>query len=253
MNEITTNKTDTNLILQKLESTLPAVQKQISELCVSKDAHTTISDLQYSGQTPLIWVQQCALQQQQRLDALRETWFRHKKNEIRIKKWRDKGDELSMLKADEVEAGLNASKNVIRNAMEELQHYQDQIDALKKNFNIPDEVTPEMVRQNDKREKLRGAFRRALEEVEATGRIPRGTQESLEWVGVHPVVARAHCLDYLNGVAQMLEEGKAPTINHLYAFLDQMEELYKDGIENVVTTYLKNRPLDEVDQSQNSV
>ena len=131
MNEITTNKTDTNLILQKLESTLPAVQKQISELCVSKDAHTTISDLQYSGQTPLIWVQQCALQQQQRLDALRETWFRHKKNEIRIKKWRDKGDELSMLKADEVEAGLNASKNVIRNAMEELQHYQDQINALK--------------------------------------------------------------------------------------------------------------------------
>ena len=53
-----------NDIQIKLENTLPIVQKQIDELIVSKNADTTIADLQYSGQTPLVWLQQCAMQQQ---------------------------------------------------------------------------------------------------------------------------------------------------------------------------------------------
>ena len=47
-----------NDIAVKLEATLPIVQKQIDELIVSKNAETTIADLKYSGQTPLVWLQQ---------------------------------------------------------------------------------------------------------------------------------------------------------------------------------------------------
>ena len=240
-------------IAKKLEATLPVVEKQIAELCIAKNHETTVADLQYSGQTPLVWIQQCALQQQNRMHALRETWFRHKKNEIKIAKLREKDDELSLLKADELEAGLLSSQNVIKNAMEELQHYQEQIDALKKNFNIPEEIPPEMIRENDRRERIRGAFRRALEEMSATGQIPRGTQESLEWAGIHPLVARVHCIEYIESVNDLLKEGKAPTMQHMYNFLDQMEQMYFNAVEDVVVKHLKNRPLDTVDETQDSV
>jgi len=240
-------------IAKKLEATLPVVEKQIAELCIAKNHETTVADLQYSGQTPLVWIQQCALQQQNRMHALRETWFRYKKNEIKIAKLREKGDEMSLLKAQELEASLESSSTSIKNAMEELQSYQEQIDALRKNFNLPDVIPPEMIRENDRRERIRGAFRRALEEMSATGQIPRGTQESLEWAGIHPLVARVHCIEYIESVNQLLKDGKAPTMQHLYNFLDQMEETYFNAVDNVVNNYLKNRPLDEVNQSQDGV
>lgn len=233
-----------NDIQVKLENTLPIVQKQIDELIVSKNADTTIADLQYSGQTPLVWLQQCAMQQQNRLNALRETWFRHKKNEIRIEKFRDKGTPMSLLRAEELEAGLESSRTAIRNAMEELQSYQDQIDALRKNFDFPDVIPPEMIRENDKREKIRGAFRRAIEEFQATGSIPRGVQESLEWSGVHPLVAKKHCLEYLQTVEALFEAGKAPTIQHLLHWLDDMEALYINCPDDIVQHHLKNKPMD---------
>lgn len=234
-----------NDIAVKLEATLPIVQKQIDELIVSKNAETTIADLQYSGQTPLVWLQQCAMQQQNRLNALRETWFRHKKNELRIEQYRMKvNDPMAQLKAEELEAGLESSRTAIRNAMEELQSYQDQIDALRKNFDLPDEIPPEMVRENDKREKIRGAFRRAIEEFQATGTIPRGIQESLEWSGIHPLVARRHCLEYIQTVEELFEAGKAPTIRHLLNWLDEMEALYINCPNEVVEHHLKNKILD---------
>jgi len=233
-----------NDIAVKLEATLPVVQKQINELIVSKNADTTIADLQYSGQTPLVWLQQCAMQQQSRLNALRETWFNHKKNELKIKQYTEKGDEMSLLKAEQLEAGLESSRTAIRNAMEELQSYQDQIDALRKNFNFPDEIPPEMIRENDKREKIRGAFRRAIEEFQATGSIPRGIQESLEWSGVHPLVARRHCIEYLESVEKLFENDKAPTIRHLLNWLDEMEALYINCPDEIVEHHLKNKPLD---------
>lgn len=235
----------TKEIAKKLEATLPIVEKQISELIISKNHDTTVADLQYSGQTPLVWIQQCAMQQQSRMNALRETWFRHKKNEVKIKQLVQKGDELSLLRAQELESGLQSSASSIRNAMEELQSYQEQIDALRKNFNFPEEIPPEMIRENDRRERIRGAFRRAIEEMSASGQIPRGTQESLEWAGIHPLVARVHCIEYIDSVNALLKEGKAPTMQHMYNFLDQMENLYFNAVDDIVQHHLKNRNLDE--------
>lgn len=242
--QLTQNFTDSSsIILQKLEETLPLVEKQISELCLPKNKDTTIADLQYSGQTPLVWLQQCAMQQQSRLHALKETYFRHKKNELRIKKLYEKNTEMSILKAQEIEAGLETSATAIRNALEEVQNYQDQIDALRKNFNIPEVPSPEMIRQNDKREKIRGAFRRALEEMEAHNTIPRGVQESLEWSGVHPLVAKMHCAEYINAVKELMEQGKAPTMMHMHQWLDEMEKLYINCPDSIVQHHLKNTEL----------
>jgi hypothetical protein len=235
----------TTAIAKKLESTLPIVEKQIAELIISKNHDTTVADLQYSGQTPLVWIQQCAMQQQNRLNGLREIWFTHKKNELKIKQLIKKGDEMSLLRAQELEAGLESSSTSIKNAMEELQSYQEQIDALRKNFNFPEVIPKEMIRENDRRERIRGAFRRALEEMSASGHIPRGTQESLEWAGIHPMVARVHCVEYIESVNQLLKDGKAPTMQHLYNFLDQMEEMYFNAVDDVVANHLKNRTLDK--------
>ena len=42
-------------------------------------------------------------------------------------------------------------------------------------------------------------------------------------------------------------------MQHMYNFLDQMEQMYFNAVEDVVVKHLKNRPLDTVDETQDSV
>jgi hypothetical protein len=61
-----------------------------------------------------------------------------------------------------------------------------------------------------------------------------GTMEYLEQNGVHPQAARKIVMDYITKEEEMIAEGKFPTVNSLYAFLDGIANDFKDAHKMVM-------------------
>lgn len=236
-----------DLQLKEIDSTLPAalskawplVEKARAELGISQTSvEMDLGNLQFSGETPITWISQCAAQAEQKANALHEAYWRLKKQKLKVEKLREKGDEVSLLKADEIESSMKNGEHYIRTAYEDLLHYQKTMEVIRKNHNIPEDLSREELAENSKREHIRKAMRQALRDVENTNSISKGVSEHLEHYGIHPMTARMQVDSYRKEVAELFKKGQAPTMAHLHQWLNQMEKIHLGGVEEIVS-YMK--------------
>ena len=133
-------------------------------------------------------------------NAIEDAVFKMRKSKIRLKRLREKEDELSQVRADELDNGFYRSKKLLEASLKELATYQDVYDEIKQAHN-------------------------------------------LEQFGIHPMTAHKMISDYVNECEVMMKDGKAPTVDSLYNFLDHCAEVFKDchkavmrriGIDNLI-------------------
>ena len=232
-----------DLVLKEVETNLPTalsevwplVEKARAELGIPQTTvEMDLGNLQFSGETPITWISQCASQAEKKANALHEAYWRLKKQKLKVQKLRDKGDEESMLKADEIESGMQNSEHYIKTAYQDLLHYQQTAATIRAKFNIPEELSSEDLAENSKREHIRKAMRQALRDIENTGTISKGVSEHLEHYGVHPMTARMQVQQYRESVQKLFQEGLVPTMEHLHAWLDQMETIHLHGADEML-------------------
>jgi hypothetical protein len=232
--ELTLKEVETNLPVA-LGEVWPLVEKARAELGIPQTTvEMDLGNLQFSGETPISWISQCASQAEQKANALHEAYWGLKKKKLKVQKLRDKGDEESILKADEIESGMQNSEHYIKTAYQDLLHYQQTAATIRAKFNIPEELSPQDLAENSKREHIRKSMRQALRDVENTGTISKGVSEHLEHYGIHPMTARLQVQNYRLSVQKLFEEGRVPTMEHLHAWLDEMEQVHLHGANEML-------------------
>ena len=130
---------------------------------------------------------------------------------------------------------MEQGKVTSENAMKEIGMYQDIYDQIRTAHNIPVDWDEEDFEAQEIQHALRMAFRQAIQNIQATGRIAVSTAEYFEQFGVHPVVGEKLVRDYLDGVQNEINQGKYPSVQSMHLFLDQMVETFKDEHRHSLT------------------
>lgn len=224
-----------DLVLKEVETSLPQalnqawplVEKARAELGIPQTTvEMNLGNLQFSGETPITWISQCAAQAEKKANALHEAYWRLKKQKLKVKKLREKDTEESNLKADEIESGIANGEHYIKTAYQDLMHYQNTMDVLRKKHNLPEELSEHDLAENSKKEHIRKAMRQALRDVQNTNSISKGVSEHLEHYGIHPFTAKLQVDQYIHSVQELFKKGHAPTMDHLHHWLDRMEMIH---------------------------
>ena len=184
--------------------------------------------------SPYRRLRQCLAQIEKKRGALDETYFRMKKKQVLIKQWYEKGDEMSVLKAQEAEHGLMRSKNYIDGAFKEIATFQCAYDEIREAHNIPENWDERDAEEAEIDHHIKQAFRQAHREMVGSGCITSGNMEYLEQYGIHIQTATRLIADYIASEDEMIAKGQMPTVAHLYAFLDRMAETFHDAHKTVM-------------------
>ena len=200
-----------------------------------KNTQTTIQmmTLTMLSDTPYRRLRQCIIEINQKRDALEDSYYRLRKQQYRIKKWREKGDEFSLIKAEEAEAGMRRSKIYIDGSLKEIATLQEAYLEIQKNHNIPDNWDEEDAEIDEIKHHIRQAFRQSHRDMIVHGHISQGNAEYLEQYGIHLQTAERVIGKYILECERMMEEDdQMPNINHFYDFLDKAVEVFgKEHLE----------------------
>ena len=184
--------------------------------------------------SPYRRLRQCLAQIEKKRGALDESYFKMKKKQVQIKQWYEKGDEMSVLRAQEAEHGMIRNKNYIDGAFKEIATFQCAYDEIRESHNIPDNWDEKDAEEAEIDHHIKQAFRQAHREMVGTGFISSGNMEYLEQYGIHIQTATRVINDYIATEDKMIAEGQMPTVRHLYAFLDRMAETFHDAHKDVM-------------------
>ena len=184
--------------------------------------------------SPYRRLRQCLSQIEKKRTALEESYFKMKKKKVLIKAWYEKGDELSVVKAQEAESSAIRQKNYIDGAFKEIATFQCAYDEIRESHNIPDDWDERDAEEAEIDHHIKQAFRQAHREMVSTGVIGMGNMEYLEQYGIHIQTATRVIRDYIVSEDKMIAEDKMPTVKHLYAFLDRMAETFHDAHKDVM-------------------
>ena len=184
--------------------------------------------------SPYRRLRQCMSQIERKRKALESSYFKMQKTKVHINQWLKKGDDMSVIKAREAESDMIRQKDYLDGAFKEIATFQCAYDEIRKAHNIPEKWDERDAEEAEIDHHIKQAFRQAHREMVSTGRIGLGNMEYMEQYGIHVQTATKIIADYIISEEAMIKEGKMPTVNHLYAFLDRMAETFHDAHKDVM-------------------
>jgi len=184
--------------------------------------------------SPYRRLRQCLSQIEKKRSALDESFYKMKKDQYLVKKYKEKGDELSMIKAEEKENSMLRSKDYIDAAFKEIAVFQEAYEEIRLAHDIPEDWDERDAEEAEIEHHIKQAFRQAHRDMVNGGRIGLGNMEYLEQYGIHIQTAQRVIGDYIAEEEKMIAEGNFPTVNRLYGFLDHMVELFHDAHKQVL-------------------
>jgi hypothetical protein len=213
-----------------IASKLPAIDRANHTAGRSQTQTTNqLMSLTMMTDSPYRMMRQCLSQIEKKRGALEEFYFKMKKKAILIKQWYEKGDEMSVIKAQEAESQAFRQKDYIDGALKEIATFQCAYDEIRESHNIPEKWDERDAEIAEIDHHIKQAFRQAHRDVVQTGSITGGNMEYMEQYGIHIQTATKIIRDYVASEDKMISEGKMPTVEHLYAFLDSMAVQFNDA------------------------
>ena len=216
--------------LEKIESRLPEI-KRARNSAGRKNTQTTsqLMTLNIAGDEPYRHLRQILAQIERKSAALEESFFKLKKDDVRLKKLETKKDELSLIHADEIRSRMERSRLYVEGAIKDIGMFQDAYDEIRETHNIPEKWDEKDSEKAEIRHHIKMGFRNSFQEMMSTGMIGRGSAEYLEQFGVHPQSARKYLHDYIVQNEKLMDSGKEPTIEHFHRFLDSMADKFQES------------------------
>ena len=184
--------------------------------------------------SPYRRLRQCMSQIERKRKALESSYFKMQKTKVHINQWLKKGDDMSVINAREAESDMIRQKDYLDGAFKEIATFQCAYDEIRKAHNIPEKWDERDAEEAEIDHHIKQAFRQSHREMVSTGRIGLGNMEYMEQYGIHIQTATKIIADYIISEEVMIKEGKMPTVNHLYAFLDRMAETFHDAHKYVM-------------------
>tara|TARA_Y100000310_G_scaffold323288_1_gene383430 strand:+ start:603 stop:1409 length:807 start_codon:yes stop_codon:yes gene_type:complete len=221
--------------LQKISDNMPMVNHGL-KTTGKKNTQTTsqLMSLTMLSDSPYRRLRQCLAQIDRKKIAYNEAYFKFKKLSVRVKEWTKQKDEMSLIRVEEANCKLADSKNYIEGALKEIGTYQQAMIEIMETHNIPENWDEADVEKEEIAHHIRMAFRNCHRDLVQDQRMNMGTMEYLEQYGIHPLVARQLVLEYIEINTKLIADGKFPTVDNLYKFLDDMVEQFKNAHKAVM-------------------
>jgi|3_EtaG_2_1085321.scaffolds.fasta_scaffold14879_5 hypothetical protein len=224
--------------LATILSDMPMIDRAI-QTTGRKNTQTTsqLMSLTMMCDSPYRRLRQCLAQIDTKRNALNSAYFTHKKALVNIAKWKDKGDAMSLVKIEEAESQLTASRNTIEGALKEIGMYQEAYKEIMETNNIPADWDEVDVEKEEIAHHIRMAFRNCHKDLIQNGCMNMGTMEYLEQYGIHPMTARAFVMKYVDDCDKLIQNSNGkqmPSVTSLYDFLDRMVDEFKDAHKEVM-------------------
>lgn len=179
--------------------------------------------------SPYRRLRQCLSQIERKCQALNEAYYKMRKMQVRIKRWKEKDDEMSHILIEEAISNMEMQKVYVEGSLKEIGIFQDAYDEIRESHNIPEKWDEEDAERAEIDAHLRQAFRQAHRDMVSTGSISIGNMEYLEQFGVHLQTAQRLISQYINECEEYIDDGKYPTVETLYKWLDRMVATFKDS------------------------
>ena len=229
-------------LVEALQSKILNLTKSLPEFKHSKKMFgrtnsqytSQLMSLTMLGDGPYHFMKQCSAQIDKKIGALQSTYFSMKKSVYKIKKWEEKGDEFSMLLAEEGRVNLVQTEDGISHLLREIQMYQEAYEEIREHHGIDENWDEADFNKLEEENHIRMAFRLALRQLMESGRIERSASEYMESNGIHPMSGERVARQYHEEVTQLLDEGKAPSVKHFHNFLDNMVEMFKGSYKGTM-------------------
>jgi hypothetical protein len=222
--------------LQKICDRLPELHRAKKAVGRTNSQTTaTLMTLTMLADSPYRQMKQCLSQIDKKRSALLEAHFKTKKLKIKMKRWEASDNELHKVNLEEAMSQQGDLQLAAGNAMKEIGMYQDIYDQIRISHKIPVDWDEEDYEKTEVDHALRMAFRQAIQNIMATGRIAVSTSEYWEQFGVHPIVGERMTRDYIESIATEMRENKLPSVQSMHRFLDHMVETFKDEHRHSLT------------------
>jgi len=176
--------------------------------------------------SPYRQMRQCLSQIEKKRQAIEEAYFKNAKTEVRIKEWLEQDTEMSRIRIQEAEFQRERGAMYIEGAIKEIATFQDAMEEIRISHGIPEEWTERDAEEDEVKHHIMQAFRQSHRDMILTGHITQGNAEYLEQYGIHLQTAERIIGDYIRQVSEMMDDGKMPSVEHLYEFLDHMAKQF---------------------------
>jgi len=176
--------------------------------------------------SPYRQMRQCLSQIEKKRQAIEEAYFKNAKTEVRIKEWLEQDTEMSRIRIQEAEFQRERGAIYIEGAIKEIATFQDAMEEIRISHGIPEEWTERDAEEDEVKHHIMQAFRQSHRDMILTGHITQGNAEYLEQYGIHLQTAERIIGDYIRQVSEMMDEGKMPSVEHLYEFFDSCVEIF---------------------------
>ena len=236
------NSDNLSLSFEKLDSKILKLIKSVPEFEHSKKMFgrtnsqytSMLMSMTMLGDGPYHFMKQCMAQVQKKRAALGEIYFRMKKSAYKIKQWEKKGDEYSLILAEEAKVSLIEVENGITHALREIKMFQEAYEEIREHHGINENWDEADYNKLEEENHVRMAFRLALRKIMEAGRFDRSTCEYMESLGIHPMTGERLARQYHTEAGRIIDTGKDPSVKHFHDFLDSMVERFKGAHKNTM-------------------
>ena len=219
-----------NKKMAKILERMPEIRR-VRNTAGRKNSQTTnqLMTLTMLCDSPYRRLRQCLTQIESKQGALNESYYKMRKLQIKMKRWEEKNDEMSRVLIEEAKSNMEIQRVYIEGALKEIGIFQDTYEEIRTSNNIPEKWDEEDAEKAEINAHLRQAFRQAHRDMVAHGAISVGNMEYLEQFGIHIQTAQSLIIQYIKECDASIDEGKYPTVDILYKWLDKMAETFKDS------------------------
>lgn len=218
-------------------------QRRIGNIFGRHNSQTTakLMSLTMLAAAPYRQLRQCAAEIERRQQALAENALKLRRAQLEARQAREDADaligtarELRLLDADEKEHGIVASRVYIEGALKDIAALQDAYEQIRQAHGIRDNWDEADFEAGEIEHHVKACFKLAYRDLMHTGRISSAACEYAEQFGVHPGVLHRRAAEYIAEWETALNNGQAPTIDNLHAWLETCYQTHKHDVHRAV-------------------
>jgi len=225
--QLPTSKPEYKSMLANIQEHAPAIAQASSNFYKSHSQMMSVT-LDVTAITPIRSIKHSLAEIEKTKGALRESYFKMKKEEVKLKKLERKlleeddhlEREMLEIKINEKQAQAESSRGYVEAAVRKLNFFTNQYDNLMKKIG-KDELTEEDYELEEIKYHIMTNMKQALNAARSRGgQIDEGNLIYLFDLGINAAQAQAEVYAYLNWENELMKDGKAPEHHHTVKWLE---------------------------------
>ena len=225
--QLPTSKPEYKSMLANIKDHAPAI-RQASSIFYKSHSQMMSVTLDVTAITPIRSIKHSLAEIEKTKSALQESYFKMKKDEVKLKKLERKlldetdplEQEMLEIKITEKQANAASSRGYVEAAVRKLNFFTNQYDNLMEKIG-KEELTEEDYELEEIKYHIMTCMKQALNSARPRGGvIDEGNMIYLFDLGINAAQAQAEVFAYLNWENELVKDGKAPEHHHTVKWLE---------------------------------